>query len=125
MQNRLWLNLLVLFASVATIALAAAPASRPAGEKHAVSIKDMAFAPASLDIKTGDTVVWTNNDDRDHNVTEGAGAFKSDNLKPGKSFSFQFNKTGKFSYSCTYHPRMKGMITVTDPKPEKSVQAAS
>ena len=117
MQNRLWLNLLALLALAAPIALAAAPATRPAGEKHAISIKDMAFTPASLDIKTGDTVVWSNNDDRDHNVTEGSGAFKSDNLKPGGTFSFQFKKAGKFTYSCTYHPRMKGTITVTEAKP--------
>jgi plastocyanin len=82
--------------------------------RHAVSIKDMRFDPASIDVKLGDTIVWTNNDDRDHTVVARDGSFKSDNLKPGASYSFKLTQAGKLSYACSYHPRMKGSINVTD-----------
>jgi plastocyanin len=82
--------------------------------RKAVTIKDMAFNPASVQVKVGDTVVWTNNDDRDHTVISRNGAFKSDNIKPGGSFSFHFTKAGTFPYGCTYHPRMAGTVVVSD-----------
>jgi plastocyanin len=106
-----WILILVL-AAVAPVALAGA-----SGAKKSVSMKNMAFDPADVQIAVGDTVVWTNNDERDHNVVDSGGAFKSDNLKPGGAFSYQFNKAGKFSYGCTYHPRMKGTITVAEKQP--------
>jgi plastocyanin len=124
MNARRWLILALLTMAISAplALLRAQPAPAPAGpKKHAVSIKEMKFAPDSLEIKAGDTVVWTNNDDRDHILVEAANAFKSDNIKPGKTFSYKFDKAGKFSYSCTYHPREKGTITVTedkDPKPK-------
>jgi plastocyanin len=80
-----------------------------------VTIKDLKFAPAKLTIKTGETVVWTNKDDNDHNVTADDGSFKTDdNLRPGDSFKHTFDKKGKFPYSCTLHPRMKGIVLVSD-----------
>jgi plastocyanin len=80
-----------------------------------VTIKDLKFTPAKLTIKIGQTVVWTNKDDNDHNVTADDGSFKTDdNLRPGDSFKYKFDKKGKFAYSCTLHPRMKGVVTVTE-----------
>ncbi|HEY7087390.1 MAG TPA: cupredoxin family copper-binding protein [Tepidisphaeraceae bacterium] len=79
-----------------------------------ITIDDMQFSPSSVDIKVGDTVTWTNNDDRDHTVVSRDGSFKSENLRPGSSYTYQFNKAGRFEYSCSYHPRMKGMVNVAD-----------
>lgn len=81
---------------------------------HTVSMKSMAFSPASISVKVGDTVTWTNDDDRDYNVSSSDGGFSSDNIRPGGSYSFKFTKPGKFSYNCTYHPRMKGTVSVSD-----------
>jgi plastocyanin len=77
-----------------------------------VSIKDLKFSPATVTIKSGQTVMWTNNDDRDHNVTADDGSFKSGNLGAGKSFRNTFSQKGTFPYRCTYHPRMRGSIVV-------------
>src|SRR4051812_10196364 len=85
-----------------------------AGGRQAVTIDDMQFTPAMLSVKIGDTVTWTNNDDRDHTVVSADGSFRSENLRPGASYSFQFTKAGKFAYACSYHPRMKGMVSVAD-----------
>jgi plastocyanin len=82
-------------------------------EKHTVVIDQMAYVPANLQIQVGDTVTWINRDDRDHTVVASDGSFNSDNLKPGGSYSFRFTRPGRFAYSCAYHPRMKGSVTVT------------
>jgi plastocyanin len=105
-------RLILLFATL----LAAAPlfAAAPSRGKQSVSIKDMKFDPASIDVKVGDTVTWSNDDDRDHSVVAKDGSFDSDNIRPGKTFSYKFTEAGKFSYSCSYHPRMKGVVNVTD-----------
>jgi len=79
-----------------------------------VSIKDMTFTPASIKITSGDSVRWTNNDDRDHSVNAADGSFKSGNIRSGGSYGFRFEKIGKFPYGCGYHPRMKGTVTVSD-----------
>src|SRR4051794_4065368 len=47
---------------------------------HSVSMDNMKFDPADLTIAVGDTVEWTNNDDREHNVTAKDSSFKSPNL---------------------------------------------
>ncbi len=102
---------MLLLAALAPLALAAKPS------RHSVSIKDMRYDPATLDIKVGDTVEWENQDDRDHTVVARDGSFDSDNLRSGASYSFQFTKAGKFPYSCKYHPRMRGTISVTAHSP--------
>src|SRR2546430_13943093 len=79
-----------------------------------VTIKGMQFSPATVTIKVGQTVIWANADDRDHTVIAADGSFKSGNLPAGASYSFTFSKKGKFAYGCSYHPRMKGVIMVTD-----------
>ena len=56
----------------------------------------------------------TRDDNRDHSVVAGDGSFKSDNLRSGESFTFKFEKAGKFAYGCGYHPRMKGNIAVIE-----------
>src|SRR5947207_10829152 len=83
-------------------------------KEHSVSMKSVKYSPANLEIKVGDTVVWTNDDDHDHTVVADDGSFKSEKIGHGETFKHTFDKKGKFKYSCSYHPRMKGTITVTD-----------
>jgi len=80
--------------------------------RHEVTIKDMTFSPSTLQIAPGDSVVWTNTDDRDHTVSAIDGSFKSDTLQRGSTFVHAFKKPGTFGYACSLHPRMKGMIVV-------------
>jgi len=77
-----------------------------------VNIKGMKYDPASVTIKAGDTVTWTNADQRDHSVAAADGSFSSGNIGPGATYSFVFSKAGKFEYSCSLHPRMKGVVIV-------------
>ncbi|MGH7241776.1 MAG: cupredoxin domain-containing protein [Candidatus Saccharimonadales bacterium] len=80
-----------------------------------VTIKDMAFSPANIGVKVGDTVTWTNNDSVAHTVTETDGQTgpKSEDIEPGKSFVYTFDKAGTYKYDCSIHPSMTGSVTVT------------
>ena len=114
-MKRLRLTILTLLLA-AGVAPMAATRGQPAGKsaKVAVAMKDMKFSPDSVTIKVGDTVVWTNDDDHDHTVVADDGSFKSEKIGHGETFKHTFDKKGKFKYSCSYHPRMKGVIVVTD-----------
>jgi plastocyanin len=79
---------------------------------HRVSMKDKKYAPATLTIKPGETVVWKNDDEHDHTVIADDKSFKSGNISPGDDFEHTFKKAGTFKYACKYHPRMKGTVTV-------------
>jgi plastocyanin len=81
-------------------------------KRVSIAIDKMQFSPSSVEVQVGDTVTWTNGDDRDHTVV--GDSFRSGNLRPGASYSYQFNKAGKFNYGSSIYPRMKGSITVKE-----------
>lgn len=83
----------------------------------AVTIRDFSFGPATLTVKKGTTVTWTNEDSTQHDVTPDSptGEFKrSSLLDKGDNYSVTFNTPGTYRYHCTPHPDMKGTITVTE-----------
>jgi plastocyanin len=79
----------------------------------AVSIIDLAFEPAALEVGAGATVTWTNDDSIPHTVTAREGDFNSGVLQSGGSFSQTFSEPGTFEYFCAIHPSMTGTVTVT------------
>lgn len=96
------------------------PSDQPAGQAAVasdrsitdVNIKNFAFSPNNVTIKTGQTVRWTNQDSAPHTVTSDDGKFDSGQLANGKSFTFAFTVPGTYTYHCGNHPNMKGTITV-------------
>ena len=97
-----------------TVALALLLAPAALAKEHKVSIKDLKYNPKELKVKKGDTVVWTNADERDHTVTSDDGAFNSRNIADGERFTQKFDKPGKYKYHCEYHPRMKAVVVVEE-----------
>jgi plastocyanin len=79
-----------------------------------VSIASMAFAPGSITVAKGTTVVWTNNDATAHTVTssDGSGILHSGNMDHGATYSYVFNTAGTFPYKCDYHSSMVGSVVV-------------
>jgi plastocyanin len=99
-------------AAVATLAVAAiALAADRAGTTHEVVMQGVQFAPATLKVKRGDTVVWTNRDPFPHTATA-AGAFDSKSIAEGKSWRWRADRAGTFAYVCSFHPTMKGTLEV-------------
>lgn len=79
-----------------------------------VTIAGMAFSPATITVKKGTSVTWTNNDSVSHTVTGNNGGPNSSTLGNGQSYSFTFNTTGTFKYICAIHPSMTGTVIVTE-----------
>ena len=82
---------------------------------NSISIKNFAFDPSSLTVKTGTVVTWVNQDGASHTIVSDAGspaAFSSDSLSTGASFPFTFTQPGTYTYHCSIHPSMKGTIIV-------------
>jgi plastocyanin len=75
-----------------------------------ITIDKMAFSPAEVEAKAGDTIEWTNNDAFAHTATV-KGGFEV-MLPPKKSGSVVLEKTGTIDYYCRLHPNMKGRIKV-------------
>jgi plastocyanin len=82
------------------------------------------FSPKSINVKVGDTVAWTNNDNTIHTVISGTGLSDANKGKDfdsglstltttGKTYSHQFTKAGDFPYFCELHPAMIGKVTVS------------
>jgi plastocyanin len=74
------------------------------------------FAPASITVRAGTTVTWTNHDNFTHNVTFEDGGLPADEhvMKPGESYTFAFATAGTFHFQCTFHPQqMQGTVVVT------------
>jgi plastocyanin len=89
-----------------------APAGKP---DVTVTMKDIKFMPANVNVKKGGTVLWVNKDSVPHTVTKdnGPGAeFNSDTVDPGAKFSQKFDAAGKVAYICTIHPNQSGTVTV-------------
>jgi plastocyanin len=75
------------------------------------------YNPSPLTVSVRTTVVWTNNDNTGHTVTEGnpsgntpPNGFDSGILAPGKTFTHNFDTAGTTQYYCTLHPTMLGEI---------------
>ena len=71
-----------------------------------------AFNPSPLTVAVGTTVTFGNNDNTTHTSTADGGAWNSNNLNPGGTFSVQLNTAGTYTYHCTIHSFMTGKIVV-------------
>lgn len=125
-------------AIAATLTLAScagSAADEPSAESKAVSnevtVENIAFAPATLEVDAGTEVTWTNADANVvHTATSGLPGDKGvpglDNGTPPKpdgvfdgemdgadaSFSFTFDEPGTYAYFCRVHQSMTGEIVV-------------
>ena len=81
------------------------------------------YASSFVNIISNQTVLWENVDSAAHTVTSGnpklgsSGDFDSGVLPPNGKFSHTFLTTGDFSYYCTLHPWMIGLVDVQNPLP--------
>jgi plastocyanin len=83
---------------------------QPENSSVSVTIQNYAFNPATINIKKGGKVTWTNQDSAPHQIK--SATFNSSTLNQGESFSFTFDTAGTFDYSCAIHPSMTGKVVV-------------
>jgi plastocyanin len=87
-----------------------------------VSIKNLAFNPATITMIPGTTVHWSNDETTtSHTVTSdgidpccpnGPALFQSGTLSPGQTFDFMIVTGGQYKYHCSIHTFMHGTINV-------------
>jgi len=84
----------------------------PSAQSNKIVLKNFMFEPASLTVKAGSTVTWTNMDEEPHTVVSSSGLFRSNGLDTKDTFSFKFDKPGTYGFICSIHPQMVGTIVV-------------
>lgn len=77
-----------------------------------ITINNMAFNSASISVKQGTIITWTNNETATHTVTADDGSFTSGDMKQGDKYTHTFDAAGTFNYHCRYHSSMTGSVTV-------------
>ncbi|WP_315783214.1 MULTISPECIES: cupredoxin family copper-binding protein [unclassified Bradyrhizobium] len=96
------------FLSVVVLAAVSVPA-RAATIR--ITIDKLAFSPAVVSARVGDTVEWINKDALAHTATARDGAFDV-TLPPSKTVSSVLKKAGTLDYYCRFHPNMKATLTI-------------
>ena len=84
----------------------------------------LSFAPVTVHITPGQTVMWTNPTPLAHTVTADDGSFDSSDVNPDGTFSWLFDTPGTYQYYCQPHGSaglygMAATIIVDDPNAEE------
>jgi plastocyanin len=105
--------LLVLAGLVASCAAAGQDAS-PVATTSVDLPKSYRFAPATISVKAGATVTWTNSDNFTHSVLFGSEASPGLVLAPGEHVDRSFPTAGTYAYVCAFHSQdMRGTVIVS------------
>ena len=83
-----------------------------AGPTGTIDIADFKYDPETVTVKAGSEVTWTNSDAAAHTATADDSSFDTGDLDQGDSKSVTFDKPGRFTYYCRFHPFMKATVAV-------------
>jgi plastocyanin len=106
-------GILFLNLSLCAIAGEMKDADRATTNQNRIEIKDFAFNPQTLTVKSGDKVTWVNRDEEPHTVVSVEKQFKkSTALDTDQTFTITAGAPGTYTYFCSVHPKMTGTIVV-------------
>ena len=82
------------------------------------SLTTDAYSPNPVQVSTGATITWTNDDSQPHTATSGENAtpdqrFDSGIMAPAATFEHTFTEAGEYPYFCILHPNMVGTVSVS------------
>ena len=81
--------------------------------QNKIEIKDFAFNPQTLTVKSGEKVTWINRDEEPHTIVSVEKQFKkSTALDTDQEFTITAGAPGTYNYFCSVHPKMTGTIVV-------------
>ena len=101
--------------SALCLALFVGASSAAPAEVQQIKISKFKFEPAEVTVKPGTRIRWVNLDDTPHTVQSTQGQEKviaSKAMDTDDTYELVINKEGDFSYFCTVHPFMTGIIHV-------------
>ena len=82
-------------------------------KQNRIEIKDFAFNPQTLTVKSGEKVTWINRDEEPHTIVSVEKQFKkSPPLDTDQEFTITAGAPGTYTYFCSVHPKMTGTIVV-------------
>ena len=82
-------------------------------KQNRIEIKDFAFNPQTITVKSGEKVTWINRDDEPHTIVSVGKQFKkSTALDTDQEFTITVGAPGTYDYFCSVHPKMTGTIVV-------------
>ena len=80
-------------------------------KQNTIEIKDFAFNPQTITVKSGEKVTWINRDEEPHTVVSVEKQFKkSTALDTDQEFTITAGAPG--TYFCSVHPKMTGTIVI-------------
>ena len=99
-------------AATAAPTITASPTPAPA----VIEMGDHFFDPAQLTVKVGTTVTFKSVGQSTHDLAARDGSFALGSMSFGQTFSFTFNRAGRYPYVCMQHEGdgMVGVVTVVD-----------
>jgi plastocyanin len=102
------------FLNLSLFALAGEMKDDNTGSKqNKIEIKDFAFNPKTLTVKSGEKITWINRDEEPHTVVSVEKQFKkSTALDTDQEFTITAGAPGTYTYFCSVHPKMTGTIVV-------------
>jgi plastocyanin len=78
-----------------------------------IEIKDFAFNPQTITVKSGEKITWINRDEEPHTVVSVEKQFKkSTALDTDQEFTITAGAPGTYTYFCSVHPKMTGTIVI-------------
>jgi plastocyanin len=99
-------------AGVDTPAVEAPSIATPSIETPLIEIRKFAFAPKEITVAPGTKVTWTNHDETPHTISAADKTFLSKAMDTDDRYEYTFASEGDFSYFCTLHPFMTGVVHV-------------
>ena len=85
-------------------------------KQNKIEIKDFAFNPQTITVKSGEKITWINRDEEPHTVVSVEKQFKkSTALDTDQQFTITAGAPGTYAYFCSVHPKMTGTIVVEKP----------
>ena len=103
----------IAFLNLSLFVLAGEMKNTDSTKQNRIEIKDFAFNPQTITVKSGDKVTWINRDEEPHTVVSVGKKFqKSSGLDTDQEFSIIAGAPGTYEYFCSVHPKMTGTIVV-------------
>ena len=91
----------------------AASGAAIANKRNTIEIKDFAFNPQTLKVKSGEKITWINRDEEPHTIVSVEKQFKKSlALDTDQQYTVTAGAPGTYSYFCSVHPKMTGTIVV-------------
>src|SRR5437879_11976902 len=81
--------------------------------QNKIEIKDFAFNPQTITVKSGEKITWINRYEEPHTVVSVGKQFKeSTGLETDETYTIVAGAPGTYSYFCSVQPKMTGTIVV-------------